>query len=268
MKVYAIMATCGRHTLAERSLRFFLDQKHADDIDHKDIYHLIIYNNSPITLSTDPTLMEGVEGYKRVELINQHIDQATGEPYANLGAIYNDLISHIDEIKFDFAEDAENPTEYVIVHWDDDDIFLPNHLAEGMKGYRRALKQGKVAYKPEKSYYRHPGGIQLMGNNLEPSVFVRGSHIQKHKYSLTTSDQHMPWFNALLSENAMLIDSMGPPTLIYNWGDTDIPTFKTSGNAGHPKNFDNYRNFSKDHGDGILTPWREEDIEKYYNLVR
>lgn len=263
MKVIAIMCTCGRHTLAERSLRFFLDQEHANDQDHFDIHHLIIYNNSPVALTIPSDLMMEVKGYKWVELINQHLDSTTGEPYSNLGAIYNDVLAHISQ-KDDFGDD-EN---YVLVHWDDDDIFLPSHIAEGMKGYRRALREGKVAYKPEKSYYRYPGGIQLMGNNLEPSVFVSGAHIQKHGYSLTTSDQHMPWFNSLLSENLMLIDPHGPPTLIYNWGDTDIPTFKTSGNAGHPNNFDNYRNFSKDHGDGVLTPWKSEDVQKYYNLVK
>src|SRR5688572_26512717 len=97
MKVICIMATCGRHMLTERSLRFFLDQEHADDQDHFDIYHLIIYNNSPVTLAMDPAVMKGVEGYKRVELINQHLDGSTGEPYTTLGAIYNDVLTYIDQ---------------------------------------------------------------------------------------------------------------------------------------------------------------------------
>jgi hypothetical protein len=64
------------------------------------------------------------------------------------------------------------------------------------------------------------------------------------------------------------VDDNGISTLIYNWGDTDVPTFKTSGNAGDPRNFDNYRTFSKDHGDKVLTPWTRKQLEPYYNLVK
>lgn len=254
MNVCAIMATCGRHTLAERSLRFFLDQQRDKD-KVADIYHLLIYNNSDVEYTLNPSVMDGVEGFKIVELINQHIDSKTGERYTNLGAIYNDALTHMNSAD-------------VIVHWDDDDIFLPNHIMKGMEGLWKAIDIGSFAYKPEKSYYRHPGGVELMGNNLEPSVFVLAEHVRDYGYSLTTSDQHMPWFQPLISESKMFIDSKGTPTLIYNWGDTDIPTFKTSGNAGSPQNFDNYRNFSKDHGDRVLTPWSREDVQKYYNLIK
>lgn len=263
MNVVAIMATCGRHTLAERSLRFFLDQ------DYEGEYTLIIFNNSNTSLRLDlsgtPKWDGTIDterasyadlGNRGVHLVNQYIDSKTGEGYKNLGAIYNDIINHI-------GDDID-----VVVHWDDDDIFLPNHISEGVKGLRKVIDENKVAYKPERSYYRHPGGIQLMGNNLEPSVFVKVGHIMKYKYSLTTSDQHMSWFQPLLSEGSIWVDPKGTPTLIYNWGDTEIPTFKTSGNAGSPNNFDNYRNFSQDHGDRVLTPWPKEDVQKYYNLIK
>lgn len=255
MKVVAIMATCGRHKLAERSLRFFLDQDYAG-------WHvLLIYNNSPVQqelqIASSPPANVWSKDNKLIKLINQHIDSQTGQPYTNLGAIYNDAIKQIPD------EEAD-----LIVHWDDDDIFLPNHISEGVKGYLRFVEENKIAYKPDKSYYRYPGGIQLMGNNLEPSVFVKASHIFKYGYSLTTSDQHMTWFNVLLQEGSMAVDKKGPPTLIYNWGDVEIPTFKTSGNAGNPHNFENYRNFSQDHGDQIITPWSLETVQKYYNLIQ
>lgn len=260
MKVTAICATAGRHTLMERSLRFFLDQKNDPDKDHIDIFHFLIFNNSEVRVELDNTLWEGVDGYKSVQLINQHISSRTGEPYTNLGDIYNDALKYIPD------------TTDIIVHWDDDDIFLPNHLYEGIKGFQRG-KFGRVlpgdckAYKPAKSYYRHPRGIELMSNTLEPSIFVDTSHILEHGYSYTTTDQHLKWVNPLVYEKKIFVDESGPATLIYNWGDTDIPTFKTSGNAGHPNNFNNYRNFSQDHGDGILTPWKKEDVQKYYDLV-
>lgn len=244
MNLYCLTATCGRHTLLERSLRFFIDQDYSMD------HTLLIYNNSDIPLSlSDIELPDN----KHIILYNNHIDTQTGIRYSTLGGIYNDIINLVP------------PECDIICHTDDDDIFLPNHISEGMKGLRAS---GKIAYKPEKSYYRHPGGMELMGNNLEPSVFVRASHIREHGYSLTTTEQHMAWFNPLLSEGKMFVDPKGTPTLIYNWGDTDIPTFKTSGDMHNPRNFENYRAYSRDHGDRVLTPWSREDVQKYYDLVK
>lgn len=274
MTVTAIMATCGRHHLAERSLRFFLDQLHDPDKETKDIFYLLIYNNSDVELEINPSLLEGDYGYKGVKLVDQHISTRTGESYNNLGDIYNDALKHI-------PDDTD-----IVVHWDDDDIFLPNHLYEGVRGMRKAkslefnvllhnqtTKEEKMvevnykAYKPSKSYYRHPRGIELMSNTLEPSIFVDFSHLLEYGYSHSTTDQHLQWVNPLVYGKNIFVDDNGKPTLIYNWGDTDIPTFKTSGNAGHPNNFSNYRNFSKDHGDRILTPWPKAEVQKYYDLV-
>lgn len=248
------MATCGRHTLAERSLRFFLDQEHDPERETRDVFNLLIFNNSDVPLRMDPDAMKDVEGYKSVQLINQDVDRSTLERYKTLGAIYNDMRWDIEETD-------------VIVHWDDDDIFLPNHLYEGMRGYRRAMEQGKLAYKPAKSWYRHAHGIELMSNTLEPSIFVDYHHIIQFGYRDSTSDQHLKWVDPLVYEGKILVDANGAPTLIYNWGDTDIPTFKTSGNHGHPNNFNNYRSFSNDHGDRILTPWEKKEVQKYYDLV-
>lgn len=258
MKVTAICATAGRHKLMERSLRFFLDQEDDQNKDHRDIFHLLIYNNSDVKLEVDPNIWEGESGYKSIELVNQYISNRTGEPYNNLGDIYNDALTHIPD------------TTDIVVHWDDDDIFLPNHLYEGIGGLQRAKLRSDnpyKAYKPAKSYYRHPRGIELMSNTLEPSIFLEFSHLLEHGYSNTTTDQHLQWVNPLVYGRNIFVDDNGTPTLIYNWGDTDIPTFKTSGNAGHPNNFNNYRNFSQDHGDGILTPWKKEEVQKYYDLV-
>lgn len=247
MKVCAIMATCGRHHLAERSIRFFLDQ------DYEGIHELLIYNNSPIEQRLPTWSTE--KPNKLVTLINQSGSSRTNQPYENLGDIYNDALKYV------------SPDADVIIHWDDDDIFLPNHISEGAKGLRQARLIKKVAYKPAQSYYRHPGGIQLMSNTLEPSIFTEAVHIRKYGYGLTTTDQHLQWVNPLVYGDLIAVAENGIPTLIYNWGDSDIPTFKTSGNAGHPNNFDNYRNFSKDHGDQMLTPWKKEEVQKYYDLV-
>lgn len=243
MNVFCIMCTCGRHTLAERALGMFLQQ------DYQGEHNLLIYNNSPEDITCNPGEWPM---NKHIFLENNSIDKETGERYSNLGAIYRDAFAYV-------PEDAD-----VIVHFDDDDLYLRNHISEGVKGLERGQK---TAYKPAKSYYRHPGGIQLMSNTLEPSIFVKASHIRQHGYSLTTTDQHLQWVNPLVYGGNIFVDENGPASLIYNWGDTDIPTFKTSGDAGSPQNFDNYRRFSQDHGDRVLTPWTLEQLQPYYNLV-
>lgn len=247
MNVVAIMATAGRHTLAERSLKFFIDQ------DYKGKHTLLIFQNSEVYQALHNPL--NLPDNKQVILVNQHIDTTTGERYNTLGGIYNDVLAHI-------PEDTD-----LVVHWDDDDIFLNNHITEGVNGYKRATESSLRAYKPAKSWFRHPGGVELMSNTLEPSIFVDYQHLKENKYSLETTAQHLQWVNPLVYENKMLVDPNGEPTLIYNWGDTNIPTFKTSGDPNNPGNFNNYRNFSRNHGDLVLSPWSDAQVLEYYKIT-
>jgi hypothetical protein len=244
-----ICATCGRHTLMERSLRLFLNQNYNNE------HTLLIYNNSNLPQVVIAGLPEEVNPIKKVVLINQWINSETDKPYENLGQIYNDALKHVD------------PETEIISHWDDDDIFLTNHIEEGVRGYNRAKKQGKLAYKPKKSYYRHAKGIELIENTLEPSIFVSFEHLKQYGYSQETTAQHLQWVNPLVYGNKILVDESkdAVSTLVYNWGDT-IPTFKTSGNPIDPMNFNNYRRISQDHGDGIITPWRQEHVKQYYSI--
>ncbi len=234
------MGTCGRHRCAERSLSLFLNQDYEDRL-------LLIYQNSEV----QQTLHESVDTSK-VLLVNNHIDSETGKRYQNLGAIYRDALSYI-------PEDVE-----VISFWDDDDLFLTDHISQGAVGYLKALSQNKIAYKPQKSYNRYmKNPIGLVENTLEPSIFVKASHIREYGFSPDTTEQHLKWVHPLTQNNQLLVDPEGKPTLIYNWGD-DFPTWKTSGDFRNPENFNNYRNFSQDHGDRILTP---HDVSYYYTLV-
>lgn len=242
MHVLAICATCGRHTLLERSLRLFLEQTYIGE------HTLLIYNNSPIAQRLSSLELPD---NKQVILINNHIDSLTGQQYTSLGAIYNDIIKRA------------NITEYdIVTHWDDDDLFLPDHIKEGVWGL---VRTGGTAYKPKYSFYRSDKGVTLSENTLEPSIFVDSHHVAKYGYSLTTTEQHLQWVNPLIANAELFVDPSGKPTLIYNWGDTDIWTYKTSGDYHNPANFDNCRNFSQDHGDFVITPWNRKEVEKYYN---
>lgn len=232
LNVTAIMATCGRHYCAERSLALFLNQEYAAK-------HLLIYQNSDVPQELDSCVDASI-----VSLVNNHIDQTTNLPYTNLGAIYNDSIKFIPE------------NTDVIIFWDDDDIFLEEHISEGVKGL---IKGGKSAYKPAFSYFRHPNGFEKVQNALEPSIFVKASHIRKNGFSKSTTDQHLQWLKPLMITDDIFVDPDGEPTLIYNWGDT-FYTYKTSANVSKPDHFFDYRINSYDHGDGIISPIDISDI--------
>lgn len=239
MKVCAITATCGRHTCIERSVRLFLDQDYKDKM-------MLIFNNSTIPQILDNTVPDNVK------LINCSFNAETGNPYNNLGEIYRDAVKFV-------PSDCN-----VVTFWDDDDIFLSNHLSEGIKGYKEARELGKLAYKPRKSYYKYmTDKTQLVSNTMEPSVFVQKDHILKYGFSNTTTEQHLQWYVPLGKDDLIYIKEEGIPTMIYNWSD-NFPTFKTSGDSTNKENFNNYRNFSQDHGDMIITPIEIFDLSKYF----
>jgi len=240
MKVCAITATKNRHFCIERSLRFFLEQTYPDCIQ-------LIYNNSCIEQSLNSSVPSN-----KVILINNCVSKDTGEKYTNLGEIYKDVITYI-------PEDVD-----VITFWDDDDIFLPNHIEEGVKGL---LKGGKTAYKPEKSFYRTSAGVTRVSNTLEPSMFIYKDHILKYGFHEDTAAQHMKWVTPLLQSNEIFIDKDGVSTLCYNWGDNFF-TWKTSGDPNNPENFKHYEKYSEDIGDQVISPLSKREVAPYYAQIQ
>ena len=238
MKVCAITATKGRHQWIERSVRMFLDQTYENSIQ-------LIYNNSCIPQRLNKNLPES-----RFILINNCQDKETGHPYSTLGAIYRDAITYI-------PEDVD-----VVSFMDDDDLYLPNHIEEGVKGLQ---KGGKLAYKPYNSYFKNGDKVILMNNTFEPSIFMKKESLLKYGFSNTTSDQHIQWVNGLLAEGEIFEDGKGVPTLIYTWG---IGVYKTSGAANNINNFSNYEKTSVDHGDGIISPCPRKELSLLFKGIK
>lgn len=235
MKVCLITATKNRHRHLERLVRFVLNQTSSD-------WTHLIYNNAK-----DPLRLNANLPKDKFVLINSPVNVTTHKPYTNLGEIYMDVIKYI-------PEDCD-----VVNFMDDDDVFLPNHVEEGIKGLERC---GLLAYKPKKSWYKHLKTIQLAENTLEPSIFVKKEHVLKHGFSLETTAQHLKWVNPLILEGQILADPEGPPTYICDWSQ-EIPTFKTSGNPSNPQNFNNFSHFTNDAGDGIITPCSQSWAKHY-----
>ncbi len=227
MKVYSLTATCGRHKSLERCVEMFLNQ------DYEGEHTLLIYNNSNVNQKLDSSIEN-----KNIILINNDLDFKTRKKYANLGAIYRDMLEFV-------------PNDYDLINFaDDDDLVYPDHISEGVEGF---IRGGKEAYKPLYSLYRHAKGIEKVNNTLEPSIFVSLKWLKKYGFKESTSDQHLQWVIPLVEQKQIFSDPEGKPTMIYNWGD-DYYAFKTSGDMKNPNNFENYREHSTDHGDRIITP--------------
>lgn len=238
MKVCLITATKNRHKQLERLVRFVLDQTSQD-------WTHLIYNNA----ATPQRLNENLPKDKFI-LINNYISKRTHKPYTTLGDIYTDILPFI-------PEDCD-----VVSFADDDDVFLENHVEEGIKGLQRG---GLLAYKPKKSWFKYGKSTKLAENTLEPSIFVMKDHILKYGFSPETTAQHLQWVNPLVYENQIFVDPDGPPTYICDWSQ-EIPTFKTSGDPNNPNNFENYSNHSQDKGDGIITPCNSSWANHYRHI--
>src|SRR5689334_20068163 len=128
MKVCLITATKNRHRQLERIVRFVLNQTSPNWV------HLI-YNNSKEILRLNKHLSP-----EKFILINSPLNFHTKKPYDNLGDIYTDAIKYV-------------PADCDVINFmDDDDIFFPNHVEEGLKGL---VKGQLTAYKPQKSWFRY-----------------------------------------------------------------------------------------------------------------
>lgn len=241
-KYLAICCTHGRHECLERCVGMFLNNTYENK-------YLLIFNNSEYKQELD-------KEYDNIFLVNQSRN-LWGDKFTSLGDIYNTALSVVDQLKI-------NPE--VVSHMDDDDMYTPQHIEEGVRGWLEAKSLGREAYKPRQSYYRHAGGVEPMENTLEPSIFLTYAHLQKYGYSDETTAQHLQWLNPLVYESGILVKEDGVKTLIYNWG-PDVPTFKTSGDPHNPHNFNNYRSFSKSEGDGIITPYTKAQLKDYFNFL-
>lgn len=240
MKVCLVTATKNRHKQLERIVRFVLNQTSNNWV------HLI-YNNSSEAL----TLSEELPKDKFI-LINKNLSSKTNKPYTTLGEIYSDILEYI-------PEDCD-----VINFMDDDDIFLPNHVEEGLKGLE---KSGMKAYKPQKSWFKYlQNKPELAENVLEPSIFVKTDHVKTHGFSDETTAQHLKWLNPLVYNKEIFADKDGIPTYVCDWSQ-EISTFKTSGDPNNPNNFLNYDNWSRDQGDGVITPCSNSLANNYYNII-
>lgn len=246
-KVSCYLTTYRRFNCLERSIAMFLAQ------DYKGETELIIYNTDvdyPVSLD------ETFNRYKdKIKIINNNIDFVTKKPYNNIGAIRRDAFSFTDG-------------EYVIC-WDDDDIFLPWNIRQGINKLRGKCEF--LAWKPKVSLFNlRNKGIEFAENIMEASFITYRKVIEEYGYRLETGSEHLSWYNWLMDNKKVLIDEDSIPGYCFNWGDEgNIAGHKQSGDIKNPNNFENHKKHTTD----IITrPIKHIELNNiykpYFNFIK
>jgi len=248
MHIVAICCTYNRDKCLQRILRSFLEQTYEGK------KTLLVFN------SGKETSLAGFENTENTNiiLVNQTKGLLSNADYQSVGEKYNDALSYIEQ----FAPDCE-----VVTSYDADDIFLPNHIEEGYKGYKKALEANKKAYKPKYSYFRNTLGVFKAENVFEPSIFVSYAHMKEFGYAEQSVTYHDKWLHPLVEKDEILVDKYGESTFIYDWSG-EIPVYKMSGQKESKQNFLLSQKSEKDTGNGTTVPISKEKYLTYCKLIK
>jgi hypothetical protein len=208
-------------------------------------------NKELIIFNTDMEFpYEMLVNVSNVIMVNNDKDYQTGLPYTNRGQICRDAVTHASGEYFMLA--------------DDDDIYLPYHLEQAVKGIK---SNGMDAWKPEKSLFATREEIKLVQNTLEASVIVKMNRIREIGFrSDITGYEGLSWYTKLRDEGQLDENNKKyVPSYCFNWSDpTEIAGHKQSGDIDNPNNFDIHKEQSKDVAKYKLTPISREELDKEY----
>ena len=245
-----LTCTYGRYKCLQRNLKCYLDQDYSGN-------SIMYICNTGLSLRL-PDNFE-LPSNKKI-----YIDNVPADKFTSTGEKFSYAVGRVQELF---------PEATVVTHADDDDIFLPHHLAQGEIGIAKAMLQNKLAYKPFYSYYREIKDGKVItvpaNNTLEPSIFVDAKYLFNKRYAPISIKYHQQWLNPLIAQDKILIDREGESTLIYNWADngpqSNWGVYKMSGAAeDNYQNYKQHREYSRDMGAGILVPF--ESNTDYYKI--
>ena len=222
MKVSSVLCTYGRFDCVQRSTGQWLHQDYAGPTE------LVIFNTAPVPLELGETL-GALHNVKNIHAPTN----AKGEPWSSLGEVRNAALQHA--------------TGELYSCWDDDDLFLPFHLTQGVGKW---LEHKAIAWKPRFSLFSNDGGqtFKLAGNAMEASILASLDFVKRHGFSTKQSGgEHVQggWLDKLKGGD-FIIENVRP-SYAYVWGDG---LHKTSGSIDNPDNFENHKNASQDFGEG------------------
>jgi len=237
-KVSCLTATHGRYSFLKEAITFFLDQDYPNK-------EMIILNNHEVPLIVDlPNIkVFNFPGHKTLgECRNTLVDLAFGD---------------------------------LVRTWDDDDIYLPWSIRQGVEGFLLAKEKGLTinAWKPVKSWsYRvDKNKIEPSGNAYEATWLVEAKFAREVKYRKGGGDEHKLLATALQETNSMIRGTVKPSeySYAYRWGSS---LCRISGTLNHPKmtvadRTTRWMRLNDDHGNG--EPIKEVvEVNHYYDLFK
>jgi hypothetical protein len=243
-KISFVCTSYRRFTCVERIVAQYHSQTHQNK-------ELIIFNTDtkyPYSLGFDDP---------SIHIINNEIDYETNQLYTNRGQICRDAVTHANGDYFMLA--------------DDDDIYLPWHLQQAYDGIQ---ENGKDAWKPKQSFFAMPDRVELCMNTLEASVIIKMNRIREIGFRTDiTGYEGLSWYTKLRDEGNL--DEYNPnfiPSYCFNWSDPpELAGHKQSGKIGHPDNFNEHKEHSKDYAYRPLEKLSKENInityKKYYDWL-
>ena len=234
----ALLYTYNRPELLGRSIRCWLEQTYKETT-------LCIFNNSSSFISLPNYIYE--ESNNRIHLVNQSKSCTNQEPYTNLGEIYNDGL---------FLFNKEIAESDVVSLWQDDDIYLSNHL-EGCNYFENEI------YKPFYSIYSDKANKKssLEQNTFEGSWFINTNFLIKHGFD----EPHNYPEGKLIrcSSNGIIAKKELPPTYIYEWNNG--VHHMSGGYSNHNTAFINHRaNNIAPNEEKVIDVWSKQQLMDYY----
>lgn len=179
MKIDCLMGTYGRYTLASEALACFLQQTVKSAT-------LLIYNQHPVQLRFD---------HPRVRIVNEMPPPGS--------------LRHIRRRMLELAD----PDADLIHFWDDDDLYLPCHLADCL-----AHVGGHAAWKPASCWMSQDGTFSRERNRFEGSWIFRAGYL--HAAPLDTHPTYTDHPVYLQTQESGLLAETelgGATSYIYRW---------------------------------------------------
>ncbi|MGO9356072.1 MAG: hypothetical protein ACLP1D_00145 [Xanthobacteraceae bacterium] len=222
MKIDCLMGTYGRYAVVCEALACFLQQSALSSAT------LLIYNQHPAPLSVD---------HPRVRVVNEPAPAGT--------------LRHIRQRMHELAlPDAE------LIHWwDDDDLYLPWHLADGL-----AQIGANVAWKPTSSWYSVANtSFSRVANRFEGSWIFRADYLKAAPIDTDPTYTDHPVILQTEREGLLATTELGDRTsYIYRWsnGTAHLSSYGASPDqASQRANIETWRGNSRDTvPDGRLVP--------------
>jgi glycosyltransferase involved in cell wall biosynthesis len=243
-KVSAVMCTYRRFKCVERAMNCFL----AQDYPNKEliIYNTDVENGYNASMTYDTCSVPNFN----ITIVNCGIDSITKKPYTNVGAIRRDALTHA--------------TGDYVVTWDDDDIFLPHFIRQGID---KIETTGLPSFKPAYSFFYSGNNLRLVRNTMEASIVADIKKVREYGYLLETGKEGLGWYTKM-RDNGELFENDDDciPSYCFNWNDGDAmdAPHKQSGDIDNPDNFNNHKAASKDIADKALTIYSENKIKETY----